>query len=262
MTLSQLWLVCLPNQGASPDKVFSALSAISTNDCGTIHRFETPALVVGTLDSLVALSDELIKLNLQVENVVRKVERQYTETAGPSADTLRINEMTVESYLRKFSWDFARYRHQGRQLSEIVNQIHGMATKVDEELKKLTLSYTEKQQMVSGLQRKKTINLSTSDLEDVIPPEKMATFEFLNSETLLTVLVAVPAALEQGLFISMSNRLTDPLRVSEYVLDSWRRYRGVWRPRLAQVLRCLGHRRGEVRTDGQPLDHPRQPCGS
>ena len=229
MTLSQLWLVCLPNQGASPDKVFSALSAISTNDCGTIHRFETPSLVVGTLDSLVALSDELIKLNLQVENVVRKVERQYTETAGPSADTLRINEMTVESYLRKFSWDFARYRHQGRQLSEIVNQIHGMATKVDEELKKLTLSYTEKQQMVSGLQRKKTINLSTSDLEDVIPPEKMATFEFLNSETLLTVLVAVPAALEQGLFISMSNRLTDPLRVSEYVLDSWRRYRGVWR---------------------------------
>ena len=32
-----------------------------------LHKFETPALTVGTLDSLMSLSDDLIKLNTQVE---------------------------------------------------------------------------------------------------------------------------------------------------------------------------------------------------
>jgi V-type H+-transporting ATPase subunit C len=171
---------------------------VSSNDCGAVHKFEIPPLVVGTLDSLVALSDDLVKLNLQVENVVRKVERQYTDIAGSGADVLRINEMTVESYLRKFNWDFARYRHQGRQLSELVTQIQSMASKVDEELKKLSISYSEKQQSLSALQRKKTLNVMTSDLEDMIAPEKIAKFEFLSTETLVTVLVGVPVALEQG----------------------------------------------------------------
>lgn len=197
MSLQQLWLVCVPNYGASPDKTIQALGAVTSNDCGAVHKFETPALVVGTLDSLVGLSDELVKLNTQVENVVRKVERQYTEIAGSSAEVLRINEMTVESYLRKFQWDFARYRHQGRQLPELVSQIHGMATKIDEELKKLSVSYSEKTQILSALQRKKTINLVTSDLEDILPPAKVSKLEFLNSDTLLSVLVVVPAALEQ-----------------------------------------------------------------
>jgi len=44
-----------------------------------LHSFEIPGLVVGTLDSLMALSDDLVKINTQVENTVRKVERQYEE---------------------------------------------------------------------------------------------------------------------------------------------------------------------------------------
>lgn len=198
MSLQQLWLVCVPNQRKPSSSVIESLGAIASNDCGRIYSFEIPTLVVGTLDSLVALSDELIKLNTQIENVVRKVERQYVDIAGAASDPLRVNELTVESYLRKFQWDFARYRHQNRPLSELVSQIQSMATKVDDELKKLGTSYSEKVQALSNLQRKKTINVVTSDLEDILMPNKISKFEFLNSETLLTVLVAVPAALEQG----------------------------------------------------------------
>ena len=190
--------MCVPNQRKPSSSVIESLGAIASNDCGRIYSFEIPTLVVGTLDSLVALSDELIKLNTQIENVVRKVERQYVDIAGAASDPLRVNELTVESYLRKFQWDFARYRHQNRPLSELVSQIQSMATKVDDELKKLGTSYSEKVQALSNLQRKKTINVVTSDLEDILMPNKISKFEFLNSETLLTVLVAVPAALEQG----------------------------------------------------------------
>ena len=73
-----------------------------------------------------------------------------------------------------------------------------MAAKVDEELKKLSVVYNEKTLAASTLQRKKTINISTSDFEDFMKPALVARLELLESESLLTVMVVVPAALEKG----------------------------------------------------------------
>ena len=100
--------------------------------------------------------------------------------------------------MRKFQWDGARYQFQGRQLTEIVAQIQSMAAKVDEELKKLAAVYNEKTLAASTLQRKKTINISTSDFEDFMKPALVARLELLQSESLLTVMVVVPASLEKG----------------------------------------------------------------
>jgi V-ATPase subunit C len=66
--MQQLWLVTVPNGKGSPDKTLSALRAyVETPGNCRIHRFEMPSLVVGTLDSLMALSDDLSKINSQVE---------------------------------------------------------------------------------------------------------------------------------------------------------------------------------------------------
>ena len=100
--------------------------------------------------------------------------------------------------MRKFQWDGARYQFQGRQLTEIVAQIQSMAAKVDEELKKLSVVYNEKTLAASTLQRKKTINISTSDFEDFMKPALVAKLELLQSESLLTVMVVVPVSLEKG----------------------------------------------------------------
>ena len=66
--MQQLWLVTVPNTKAGADQTFSVLRdrVESTGSC-RLHRFEMPSLVVGTLDSLIALSDELTKINAQVE---------------------------------------------------------------------------------------------------------------------------------------------------------------------------------------------------
>ena len=64
----QLYLVSIPNHGKSPDTVFAALDAnIKDKSMCRLHKFETPSLTVGTLDSLMSLSDDLVKLNTQVE---------------------------------------------------------------------------------------------------------------------------------------------------------------------------------------------------
>ena len=186
--MQQLWLTTVPNAGKPADQTFNALrDKVESNGLCRLHRFDIPALTVGTLDSLMALSDDLSKINGQVENVVRKVERQYLDISGPNAELLRVNSTKVEVFLRKFQWDTARYQFSGRPLAEIVGQIQSMAAKVDEELKKLAGLYNEKNLNLSTLQRKKTVNLATSDFEDFMKPAAVAKLDLFSTETLLTV---------------------------------------------------------------------------
>lgn len=66
-----MWLVTVPNNKESPDTTYSNIQNNLSSDglCKTF-RFETPNLVVGTLDTLMALSDDLGKIGNQVEVVV------------------------------------------------------------------------------------------------------------------------------------------------------------------------------------------------
>ena len=106
--------------------------------------------------------------------------------------------MPIEGYLRNFQWDFARYRFQGRPLTDIIGQIQGVAAKVDDELKKLSQGFMEKQQNLSSLQRKKSANMITADFEDFLTPAEAKSIEILDSELLSTLIVAVPQSLENG----------------------------------------------------------------
>lgn len=144
--------------------------------------------------------------------MVRKIERQYIDVAGSDAEVLRVaNEMTVDNYLRNFQWDYARYRYQGRQLPDLVSQIQVMVAKVDDELKKLSVSYNEKLQTLSALQRKRTVNLTTSDFEDFLSADKVAKLEFLNTDYLQTLVVVVNSQTEQGVYSSYYQLTICPL---------------------------------------------------
>lgn len=66
--MSQVWLVTVPNNSNDPQSTFTALQKSVSGGAGhKIYRIELPNLVVGTLDSLMSLSDELSKINIQVE---------------------------------------------------------------------------------------------------------------------------------------------------------------------------------------------------
>lgn len=47
---------------------------------------------VGTLDSLMQLSDDLVRIDMLVENMVRKIEKQYAEVAGEGSETLKVGQ--------------------------------------------------------------------------------------------------------------------------------------------------------------------------
>lgn len=71
------WLVALPLLDG-PDRTWSTLQQISTYNAplATNHRFSIPELRVGTLDTLMVLSDDLVKVNALLESVVNKIRRQ------------------------------------------------------------------------------------------------------------------------------------------------------------------------------------------
>jgi V-type H+-transporting ATPase subunit C len=166
-----MWLVTIPNNKESPDTTYHNIqNSITASGLCKTFRFEVPNLVVGTLDTLMALSDDLGKICNQVDVVAKKIERQYVEVSEGTPEPLRVNETTVDSYIKKFQWDFARFQHQGRQLTEIVEQIQAMSGKIDEELKTLVGNYTEKNLLLAAIKRRKQINLSTSDFEDFFDP--------------------------------------------------------------------------------------------
>jgi len=58
-----LWLVALPDQEAAYNGLKDRLKSIGT----VSHRIQIPSLPIGTLDSLIALTDDLVKVNTQVE---------------------------------------------------------------------------------------------------------------------------------------------------------------------------------------------------
>ena len=55
-----------------------------------MFKFEVPSLTVGTLDTLMTLSDDLVKTDGVVESTVRKIERTTAELFGGKSSDLTV----------------------------------------------------------------------------------------------------------------------------------------------------------------------------
>ncbi|POM57511.1 H - or Na -translocating F-type, V-type and A-type ATPase (F-ATPase) Superfamily, partial [Phytophthora palmivora] len=195
-----VWLVSVPNEGnSSSETTFLSLkaeTASSRHDYADCVRVELPSdLLVGTLDSLMALSDDLNRVDMVIESVVRKIERQFHDL-NKGDQALTVDGVPVERYLSFFSWDEAKHPHR-RPLPEIVSIIQSSVGKIEEELKQLSTRYAEKKQQLIGLQRKKGGNLMVANLNDVLTPDVVSTSDFVNTEYLQTMVVIVPKNLEE-----------------------------------------------------------------
>ncbi|KAJ0527896.1 putative ATPase, V1 complex, subunit C, vacuolar ATP synthase subunit C superfamily [Helianthus annuus] len=135
---TRYWIVSLPVQ-SSATTIWSRLQeSISKNSFDTpLYRFNIPNLRVGTLDSLLALSDDLLKSNSFIEGCLHKTRRQIEDlekASGILASSLMVDGVPVDSYLTKFVWDEAKYPTMS-PLKEIVDGIRAQVAKIDDDLK-------------------------------------------------------------------------------------------------------------------------------
>lgn len=195
-----VWLVAVPNEsGRSSETTFLELkaeTASARHDYAECYRMELPSdLLVGTLDSLMALSDDLNRVDMTIESVVRKIERQFHDL-NKDNQALTVDGVPVDRYLNYFAWDEAKHPHR-RPLPEIVSIVQTSVSKIEDELKQLSQRYTEKKQQLQSLQKKKGGNLMVANLSDVLTPDLVSASDFVNTEYLQTFVAIVPKNLEE-----------------------------------------------------------------
>ncbi|WOH05457.1 hypothetical protein DCAR_0624874 [Daucus carota subsp. sativus] len=189
---TRYWIVSLPLQASSSaSSLWTRLQdSISKNSFDTpLYRFNIPNLRVGTLDSLLSLSDDLIKSNNFIEAASHKIRRQIEDlerVSGVNSTSLTVDGVPVDSYLTRFVWDEARYPTMS-PLKEIVDGIHVQVAKIEDDLKVRVAEYNNVRSQLNAINRKQTGSLAVRDLSNIVKPQDLVT-----SEHLVTLLAVVP----------------------------------------------------------------------
>lgn len=176
----QLWAIAV-----KADSSESELKQRTAALCN-IFRFNVPKeqLRVGTLDSLMSLSDDLIKMDMLSESTVLKIYAQLFTLKEEEPTVLGVD---VETYATKqWEWDEAKFQMK-TPLRELSESIAARIGSLDEELK---VKMSELNGLKSALQtyeRKQQGNLLVRSLTEIVKEENM-----IASEYMTTVLVVVP----------------------------------------------------------------------
>lgn len=96
------WLVSAPKPTKGPS-VFETLNRRTSKESNLSNNylFSIPDLKVGTLDSLMALSDDLAKIDLFVETTTKKIVRQLVDISDKRPeknDVLAVNGSMFNHY--------------------------------------------------------------------------------------------------------------------------------------------------------------------
>jgi len=196
------YIAAISNAGGSPEQAYQKMQeagASNENNFSEMFKFEVPSLMVGTLDSLMNLSDEMGKSDQIIEGIVRKIEKTGMELsayAGKKSE-LTIDGVAASRYIQQFAWDYKKYANR-RPLKEIVSLISGGVSAIDEELKQLATSFQDKQVALNDAKRKKGGNLLSVDLNDTLTPDVMRGVEIHDTEYLKTIFIAIPKSSEEA----------------------------------------------------------------
>jgi len=182
------WLVSLPLLQSRRDRTWEALQEKTSygQQLSSNSKLEVPELRVGTLDTLMALSDDLVKVNTAVEAIVSKIRRTIHDIAGPSAiHSLKVENLPVESYLTRFKWDEPKFPVR-RPLKETVEKIGEVMSHIEDELKMKVSEYNTVKSQISAALRKQGGSLAVRDISGLVKPSQV-----IDSENLVTLFVVV-----------------------------------------------------------------------
>jgi len=190
-------LIGVKNEGSGPSGSSQAQQKLRSHvhSVAEVHPFEMPELRVGTLEKLMASGDAMHKVDMHVESVVRKIERQYEELNTDSDGVLSVEGGPPLRYLENFRWNAAKYSTQ-RAVDELVRQIVQAAHQTEAELKETAAFTAEKKQKMQFLQRAKDGSLMVCNLDDSLTPNVNPEW-IHDSEYLKSAVIIVPKSLEK-----------------------------------------------------------------
>jgi len=154
-----------------------------------ISPFNVPsqALRVGTLDTLMSLSDDLIKMDALSEATVWKIYRQLAELKEGTPTIMGVDVATYA--FKQFEWDEAKFQLK-TPLRELCESIGGRIGGLDEEFKSKMTEYNTIKGSLQQSERKAQGNLMVRGLTDIVTEADMR--GTIGSDAMATVLLVVP----------------------------------------------------------------------
>ena len=190
------WLIAVPQDGDAEGLLPEVTSKLTQQSKAysrdTVAELGIPSFKTGTLDSLIALSEELPKQDTFFTSVVAKtvdtLRNLLNNDPSKLSQHILVNERTVDSYLFKgWKWNEGRYGVQ-RSLREMVDLLNKEMASIDNVMKAKLNNYNLVKGSLVQMQRKKTGNLSVRSLVEIVSKEHI----IKDSEYLDTLIVAVP----------------------------------------------------------------------
>ncbi|XP_074144342.1 V-type proton ATPase subunit C 2 isoform X3 [Sminthopsis crassicaudata] len=188
---SEFWLISAPGDKENLQALERMNTVTSKSNLSHNTKFAIPDFKVGTLDSLVGLSDELGKLDTFTESLIKKMAQCVVEVMedakGKVYENLLANGVDLTSFVTRFEWDMAKYPAK-QPLVVVVDTLAKQLAQIETDLKARTAAYNTLKGNLENLEKKSTGNLFTRTLADIVNKEDFV----LDSEYLITLLVIVP----------------------------------------------------------------------
>jgi len=224
-------LVSVPtdvNPKATKKKLRTAVEKYSIS----VMDFKIPKLRVGTLDQLMQLSDELLKVDQQAEQVSKKIERSVYDMIDnkPVKDDEKKNEKSKKKkdkdkkpkFELKVDLDMSGSRQGNKSkgnkrekvdlppheyvklfrwdrlydfskpIKHLADDMLKMIIRADDDLKNKMSSYSDFNSAVENIERKETGTLMVKPLGEYVQKR-----DIVESEHLMTLMIVVPASREQ-----------------------------------------------------------------
>lgn len=189
--MSEFWLISAPGDKENLQALERMNTVTSKSNLSYNTKFSIPDFKVGTLDSLVGLSDELGKLDTFAESLIRRMAQSVVEVMedakGKVQENLLANGVDLTSFVTHFEWDMAKYPAKQPMVS-LVDILAKQLNQIETDLKSRTVAYNTLKTNLENLEKRSMGNLFTRTLCDIVNKEDFV----LDSEYLITLLVIVP----------------------------------------------------------------------
>uniref|UniRef100_A0A8D0QEM7 V-type proton ATPase subunit C n=2 Tax=Sus scrofa TaxID=9823 RepID=A0A8D0QEM7_PIG len=189
--MSEFWLISAPGDKENLQALERMHTVTSKSNLSYNTKFTIPEFKVGTLDSLVGLSDELGKLDAFAESLIKRMAQSVVEVMedakGKVQENLLANGADLTSFVTHFEWDMAKYPVK-QPLVSVVDTLAKQLAQIETDLKSRTAAYNTLKTNLENLEKKSMGNLFTRTLSDIVSKDDFV----LDSEYLITLLVIVP----------------------------------------------------------------------
>jgi len=203
---TMFWLMSAPGEKGMTNEHAAKQAAFDKgkNTCAGYgsgcSKMDFPNLKVGTLDSLMLMSDELDKFDKHADIALRRIVRAWCQDVSTEEEDTNANQLKVPDFgdvgalegMTRFHWCEERFQHKD-PLPDLAAKIHKQIVDMDDEVKANLGAYAQIKNLINAQKRKSGGNLLVRDLNGIVKQSCYAMHTNGDiSEKILPIFLVVP----------------------------------------------------------------------